>query len=84
MPQSLSRIYIHAVFSTKDRRPYLQDIEVQRRLHEYIGGACRELGCPSVRVGGVFGQSAGTLSGFMSNGNHEPRVRLASLGDPGL
>jgi putative transposase len=53
MPQSLSQIYVHAVFSTKDRRPYLQDIEVQRRLHEYIGGACRELGCPSVRVGGV-------------------------------
>lgn len=53
MPQSLPKIYIHLVFSTKDRRPFIAGPEVQRRLHEYLGGACRGLGCPSVKVGGV-------------------------------
>ncbi len=27
MPQSLAQIYLHIVFSTKDRRPFLQDDE---------------------------------------------------------
>jgi putative transposase len=53
MPQSLAQIYIHAVFSTKDRRPFLQDDEVRSRLHEYIGGTCRGIDCPPLIIGGV-------------------------------
>ena len=53
MPQSLAQIYLHLVFSTKDRRPFLQDEKIRLRLHEYLGGSCRQLGCPSLRVGGV-------------------------------
>lgn len=53
MPQSLSKIYIHLVFSTKDRRPFVSDDDARNRLHEYLGGACRKLDCPSVVVGGV-------------------------------
>jgi REP element-mobilizing transposase RayT len=53
MSQSLAQIYIHAVFSTKERRPFLQDDEVLSRTHEYLGGACRKLGCPSLRIGGI-------------------------------
>ena len=53
MPQSLSKIYIHLVFSTKDRHPFISDLEARSRLHEYLGGACRSLDCPSVKVGGV-------------------------------
>ena len=53
MPQSLVQIYVHLVFSTKDRRLILKDKRLRERLHAYLGGACRALDCPSVRIGGV-------------------------------
>jgi len=52
MSQSHAQIYLHLVFSTKERRPFLRDHDLRNRLHEYVGGACRDLGCPSIRVGG--------------------------------
>jgi REP element-mobilizing transposase RayT len=53
MPQSLAQIYVHVVFSTKDRCPYLQDPAIRAELHDYLGGTCNHLGCPVLRVGGV-------------------------------
>ena len=53
MPQSLSAVYLHLVFSTKERRPFFADPEIRSRLHAYIGGASRELNCPTLQVGGV-------------------------------
>lgn len=53
MPQSLVQIYVHLVFSTKDRRPFLQDKTFRARLHGYLVGACSGQGCPSLQVGGV-------------------------------
>ena len=53
MPQSFAQIYLHLVFSTKDRRPFLQDSDVQSELHAYLGGICRDVDCPSFIVGGV-------------------------------
>jgi putative transposase len=53
MPQSLSCAYLHLVFSTKDRRPYLRDPELRQRLHEYVGGISKQLDCHPVRIGGV-------------------------------
>jgi putative transposase len=38
MPQSLARILVHAVFSTKDRRPVLRDTVLRQELHHYLGG----------------------------------------------
>jgi len=38
MPQSLAKILVHAVFSTKDRRPFLRDKIVREELFLYIGG----------------------------------------------
>lgn len=52
MPQSLAQIYVHLVFSTKDRRPFLDDCETRSRTHAYLSGGCREQGCPSVIIGG--------------------------------
>ena len=34
MPQSLAQIYLHIVYSTKDRRPFLQE-ELRRLLRKY-------------------------------------------------
>ncbi len=53
MPQSLAQIYLHLVFSTKNRTPFLQDAALRTNLHAYLAGACKNLGCPAVRVGGV-------------------------------
>ena len=53
MPQSLSVVYIHLVFSTKDRRPFLRDKDIRGALHGYLGGISKKLDCPPIIVGGV-------------------------------
>ncbi|REJ96069.1 MAG: IS200/IS605 family transposase [Planctomycetota bacterium] len=53
MPQSLAQIYLHIIFSTKDRRPFLQDADLRSALHAYLAGACNNLECPAIEVGGV-------------------------------
>jgi putative transposase len=53
MPQSLSAVYLHLVFSTKDRRPFLRDKTVRDALHAYLGGVSKTLDCPPLIVGGV-------------------------------
>ena len=53
MPQSLSAVYLHLVFSTKDRRPFLRDKTVRDDLHAYLGGISKSLDCPPLIVGGV-------------------------------
>jgi REP element-mobilizing transposase RayT len=53
MSQSLAQIYLHLVFSTKNRKPFLQNQSLRDELHAYLGGTCNNLGCPVLRVGGV-------------------------------
>jgi REP element-mobilizing transposase RayT len=53
MPQSLSAVYIHLVFSTKERRPLLRDQTVRDALHAQLGAISRTLDCPPLLVGGV-------------------------------
>ncbi len=53
MPQSLSAVYIHRVFSTKDRRPLLRDKPTRDALHSYLGGVSKQLDCPPIQIGGV-------------------------------
>ena len=43
MPQSLAQVYLHIVFSTKDRAALLQNKPLRDELHRYLGGACRNL-----------------------------------------
>ena len=52
MPQSLAQIYLHLVFSTKERRSFLEDVSIRDEMHHYLGGICNNLGCPILRVGG--------------------------------
>ena len=53
MPQFLSTVYVHLVFSTKERRQAFQDPDLRTELHAYLGGISKSLGCPPVIVGGV-------------------------------
>ena len=38
IPQSLAKILVHTVFSTKDRRPFLRNKPLREELHRYPGG----------------------------------------------
>ena len=52
MPQSLSKVIIHIIFSTKYREPW-QDRDVRPRMHAYVATICRDLDAEALRVGGV-------------------------------
>ncbi len=51
MSQSLIKIYIHQVFSTKLREHILTP-DIQIELYSYIGGICNNLECYPVKIGG--------------------------------
>jgi REP element-mobilizing transposase RayT len=53
MPQSLSNVLIHAVWSTKERVSFLTDKPLREEMHCYLGGISARLDCPTMIVGGV-------------------------------
>jgi REP element-mobilizing transposase RayT len=53
MPQSLVQIYVHIVFSTKNRQPFLTDRPFRERTRGYLNGICDNQGSPSLAIGGV-------------------------------
>ncbi len=52
MPQSLTKLYAHLIFSTKNRERWL-DNEIQPQVHAYLATILRDLDSPWVVVGGV-------------------------------
>lgn len=52
MSHSLSKVYLHIVFSTKNREPWLRP-DLLSEVHRYLGGTSAHHGCPAVCVGGV-------------------------------
>jgi putative transposase len=52
MPQYLSNILIHLIWSTKDRHPWL-DVGIRDQTHAFLAGAVRRMDCEAYRVGGV-------------------------------
>jgi len=53
MPQSLAKILVHTVFSTKNRHPFLRNRELREELHCYLGGILTNLDCQPTIVGGA-------------------------------
>lgn len=51
MPQSLSKVYTHIIFSTKNRQNLI-DENIESQLFDYLGGVCKALECNPVQVGG--------------------------------
>jgi len=51
MPQSLSRVFVHIVFSTKYRQDLI-DENIEGRLFSYIGQVCKDMKCQPIQVGG--------------------------------
>ena len=53
MPQSLSKVYVHITFGTKNRENTIDD-SIQERLFDYIGGTCKGMDCKPVKIGGHY------------------------------
>lgn len=52
MPQSLARLHVHLVFSTKNRAPFLTD-SVRDSLHAFMTTVLDNLGCVPVLINSV-------------------------------
>ena len=52
MAQSLSRLWTHLIFSTKDRFPFLKDEQIRRDMHAYLATVLRSHDCETLIVGG--------------------------------
>jgi REP element-mobilizing transposase RayT len=52
MPQSLARLHIHVVFSTKQRMPLIHDA-VRDALHRYMAVVLKDLGCTPTLINSV-------------------------------
>lgn len=52
MSQSLSRLIVHIVFSTKFRTPILHE-SIRGELYQYLAGALRNLKSNAIRIGGT-------------------------------
>jgi putative transposase len=52
MPQSLANILIHAIWSTKGRRPLISD-DVRAGLHGYMAGVLKNLESPALIINSV-------------------------------
>ena len=53
MPQSLSNVLIHVVFSTTNREPFLRASDVRGTVTGYMVGILRNIHCPSLTIGAV-------------------------------
>ncbi len=52
MPQSLARLNVHLIFSTKNREPVLHD-NVRESLHRYMATVLQKFDCPAVLINSV-------------------------------
>jgi REP element-mobilizing transposase RayT len=53
MSQSLSKIWTHLIFSTKERYPFLSDATIRRDMHAYLAAILKGNNCPTLIVGDV-------------------------------
>ncbi len=52
MPQSLAQVWLHIIFSTKDRRPFLQDESIRDQMFRMLAHKTKEANCVCATVGG--------------------------------
>ena len=51
MAQSLVQIYLHIIFSTKNRQPFLKDDQTE--MYSYLAGISKNLECPALIIDGT-------------------------------
>ena len=52
MVQSFEKLLVHIVFSTKNRRPFLNSVSEREETHAYIGGVIKQFHSIPLCVGG--------------------------------
>lgn len=52
MSQSLTKIYLHIVFSTKNRKSLIIE-SIQQELYAYIASVLKAMSSPALKIGGV-------------------------------
>ena len=52
MPQSLAQIWVHMIFSTKDRRPFLEVPAFREEMFRMLSHHVKESKCISASIGG--------------------------------
>ena len=52
MPHSFNKIWIHAIWATKERQPFIH-LSVENKIHQFINEQLRELGCPVRIINGM-------------------------------
>jgi REP element-mobilizing transposase RayT len=52
MPQSLSKLYVHLIFSTRHREPLLMS-SVRSPLRAYLATVLKSQDCPALKIGGT-------------------------------
>jgi len=53
MSQSLSKIILHIIFSTKDRFDFLTDEKIKQETHSFLAGILNTRGATCILVGGT-------------------------------
>ena len=53
MSQSLAQIYIHIIFSTKNRESFLGDETIRREMHAYLATVLREYDSKAIVIDGI-------------------------------
>jgi len=81
MPQSLSRVHVHLIFSTKHREPLLQTLELREQLYAYMATILRDnVDSPAIIVGGVEDHVHALVSLSRNVAIDDSSIRLARLG----
>jgi putative transposase len=52
MPHSFNKIWIHAIWATKDRAPLIH-ANVEQKIHDFLSAQLREQGCPVRIINGM-------------------------------
>ena len=53
MPQSLAQVYLHIIYSTKHREPFLIDEHIRREMHAYVASIVKAHGSHPFIIGGT-------------------------------
>ena len=53
MPQSLAQVYVHVVFSTKNRTPVMASADLRRQMHAYLATVFKGHDCRPITIGGT-------------------------------
>ncbi len=52
MPHSFNKLWIHAIWSTKDRLPFIET-SIEKRVYEFMSSQFTESGCPVRIINGM-------------------------------